>query len=576
MRFGMNLGRLMKNTNWNLGRFGVNSQVGLNGSLSRGAPFSTYFSSSSSSTVDEEEVLSRVTQVREVEKCREITTNLIQYHKNTPIAVDVEGVMSSLPTSIQIRDSSRNIYIFRVGLNPDLFDAQSGLKQLFQDPEVIKVMHGSTNDISALYRANLKIWGVYDTAMAHYVHQYQVAGESIQDNYKSNNISYNKLCLQHGLDGNPMKDFRKGTSWTPESSESNEFKRMETLSNDLSFYAAMDVENLLDLYELVNSTIDPDFQILLQSLNDALCYRCVDGDLMGLFKHEQLKNENCDLFIENIPEDINPLYFYERTKPFNSLRRFLHSPTNQTGHFIFASRFFALAANEIFSKEGETENSVFNGIKCELVKTQRQSEEFNPQIFVPRKEINNDDKSGVIQINNELVMITEPSRLAVVSKIISDTKCPVTLKVNVHPELGTMIDMFVGENPIIRFPLNHQTLNDGKIADLLSNPSVPKIISSIPSIIPLIATLENSNNKINNLFELVMASTIHQYWNYGKFHRAISSKTIMNSYELDSIFTNSHHVKLLHFYLQISKDLPLSMIKMLKDFHFRKIRHRDS
>jgi ribonuclease D len=89
---------------------------------------------------------------------------------------------TNLPTLglIQVKTSEDNIYLFRTGINQRLF-TYGGLKGLFEDDNILKVFHASAGDCLAIYREGIALWGLYDTALAQKVIQYQNQGISISD-----------------------------------------------------------------------------------------------------------------------------------------------------------------------------------------------------------------------------------------------------------------------------------------------------------------------------------------------------------------------------------------------------------
>ena len=91
-----------------------------------------------------------------------------------------------LPTLglIQIKTSEGQIYLFRTGRNRKLYTS-GRLKEVFENSNIIKVFHASSVDCMGIYREGIRMWGLYDTALAHKVIRYQSDGISTNDKYKS-------------------------------------------------------------------------------------------------------------------------------------------------------------------------------------------------------------------------------------------------------------------------------------------------------------------------------------------------------------------------------------------------------
>ena len=108
------------------------------------------------------DILARTKVVTETEDClREVGRIMTA---GGPVGVDFEGVADSKMTSlVQISDLEGRITIFRTGVNPELF-SRGGLADILQSQEIIKVIHGSTSDCLSLYRDDVKLWNIFDTA----------------------------------------------------------------------------------------------------------------------------------------------------------------------------------------------------------------------------------------------------------------------------------------------------------------------------------------------------------------------------------------------------------------------------
>ena len=91
-----------------------------------------------------------------------------------------------LPTLglVQVKTSEGQIYLFRTGLNRRLFTS-GGLKELFENGNILKVFHASTCDCLGIIREGVHMWGLFDTALAHKVVQYQNLGISINDKFSN-------------------------------------------------------------------------------------------------------------------------------------------------------------------------------------------------------------------------------------------------------------------------------------------------------------------------------------------------------------------------------------------------------
>ena len=179
--------------------------------------------------------------------------------RREPVAVDMEGIATTPTGLVQVRIRDGPIYLFRPGYNPRLLH-EGRLKDLLQSADVLKVMHASTTDCIGIGADGVKMWGLYDTALAENVVQHQNGVENVQFGAFT---SYNNLCAKYGLVVNPLKHKYFGNSTYQEESI---FQESEVIPEDLVFYSACDVYALHDLYDAVDSQIDPDFRPILNDL----------------------------------------------------------------------------------------------------------------------------------------------------------------------------------------------------------------------------------------------------------------------------------------------------------------------
>ncbi len=133
----------------------------------RGIASSSSSASSADPCVFKSDVLSRTRVVTSESECREVSDRLLRERR--PIAVDMEGVQLDRLGMVQVRTAGGQIYLFRTGRNPALLGPEGGLGEVLADGGITKVMHGASGDCIAIYKEGVKMWGLYDTAIAHRV-----------------------------------------------------------------------------------------------------------------------------------------------------------------------------------------------------------------------------------------------------------------------------------------------------------------------------------------------------------------------------------------------------------------------
>ena len=109
------------------------------------------------------EILSRTKVVTETSDCLTEVGRIMA--TGGPVGLDLEGVSLSdkMTSLVQISDLEGRITMFRTGVNPDLF-TMGGLAHILQSQEILKIIHGSSVDCISLYKDDVKLWNIFDTA----------------------------------------------------------------------------------------------------------------------------------------------------------------------------------------------------------------------------------------------------------------------------------------------------------------------------------------------------------------------------------------------------------------------------
>ena len=250
-----------------------------------------------------DDLLSRTKIITDEKECSEVISHML--HRKAPIAVDTEGVQLPTLGLIQVRTEDRNVYLFRTGRNRSLL-TKGRLKELMESPDVLKVMHACSGDILAVYKEGIRLWNLYDTALAHKVIQYQDHGSALNQP----TIGFNSACSAYGLESNPLKQTTHRTIWIKE----NDFIHKKVLDEDLVYYSAFDVEPLLDLYYITSAMIHPDYEPILQRLCDSEIIRAIDPDAGKFFREEVKAIEQNSVFLEEHNREVNKAYIYEAVR----------------------------------------------------------------------------------------------------------------------------------------------------------------------------------------------------------------------------------------------------------------------
>ncbi|XP_072181588.1 uncharacterized protein [Diadema setosum] len=168
------------------------------------------------------------------------------------VGVDCEGVnlgRSGSITLLQLATMDGHVYIFDIQKNPNLLKSGQ-LKQLLEDPKIIKVIHDCRNDSAALRRIqyNIKLAGVFDTSVAYSTIMEQC--NKIGGPYR---VGQKALCSALGEDTTFKDDaiFEKMTI-------DKQFWAQRPLTADMKNYAAADPASLVPhVYQVLDGMISP-------------------------------------------------------------------------------------------------------------------------------------------------------------------------------------------------------------------------------------------------------------------------------------------------------------------------------
>lgn len=153
-----------------------------------------------------DEVLSRVQVVDDLKASAKIVDDLVE--RGQPVGVDMEGLNAGQVGMVQVKAPDNKIYIFRPTIHPRIW-SQGKLKNLFEAHQVLKVFHAATMDLIATNRNGVKLWSLYDTALAEKIINYQRHGTSTT----AETLSFQSMCAKYGVFVNPVKDNYSGRKW---------------------------------------------------------------------------------------------------------------------------------------------------------------------------------------------------------------------------------------------------------------------------------------------------------------------------------------------------------------------------
>ena len=125
-------------------------------------------------------------------------------------------------------------------------------------------------------------------------------------------------------------------------------------SETFILYAALDVDPLLELYEVLRCQMDEDFVPLFREMCECHLIRPMDEKLVQARYHARSKMMEADIFFEGLRPGTSKSKLYELMSCHDGTKKILHSPSNNNAHVILADREAALVAYKALRERGVT------------------------------------------------------------------------------------------------------------------------------------------------------------------------------------------------------------------------------
>jgi hypothetical protein len=494
-------------------------------------------------SIEKAELLARVTIVEKEDECSEIVKNIIALGQ--PIAVDCEGIQLPVLGLVQVKSADHKIYLFRTGINRRLF-SDGGLKELLENPNLIKVMHASSVDCAAIYLENVKIRPLYDTCTAHRIIQYQKHGESLG----SRMVGYNELCELYGVQANPVKDKMKGVMWQKESM----FLSKPPLSEEVVFYSAADVESLLDLYHITSNMIETDFVHQFHDICESELIRSVDPGLVKLKQKMRVKVEDSNIFVYNMKDDVAKVDIYDILSKYDGYKKVLFSEKFKTAHILMPSREKAVMVHRMMRQVNPTD-ILGENFKSVLVSDLLPSELEGAEQHIKKYEDRLREDKFIIdfQLGQQIV------------DLLIEANVPIVVEFSTLPN-GSVIEVFAGRYPSFKFSLSTDTITLGGIGNLMASPNVLKIVGRIDgnNVFSALRQVSALGFKPQNFFDVNTAYKVVNYLQFGQSIFKSQSVSFKDATQHLGINGNQLVESQLYVFLHLNQILPKEMLHFLK------------
>jgi len=431
-----------------------------------------------------------------VEESRRVVEQLLK--EGLPIAVDMEGITTGVTGLIQIRDVHGNFSFFRPRKNPALYQ-EGGLAKLLESPHVLKILHASTGDAASVYRDGVKMWGVYDTEVAHRVLEFQTNGASLT-NVQS--IGLNALCAYCGIESNPLKGKIKFNPWNPK----NENEDKGVMSDEFMLYCAWDVEQLHEIHQILSSLITPDYQHLQAQLSEVELLRCIDPNLATLKKANVKAMESRALFLSYLSASVKKPDLYEMLALFEGNRQVFFSPQHQTAHLVLESRMAAVQALEKLKARRRSLGTTGNKASMKLVTKLEVNEVFVVDSEVGKEVIT--DGLTPYELTMEVLTAVVEAKVPVVMEFVSSDS---------SDSSETVIEIYYGSDPVIKLLLNRENVDAG-LGALMASEAVPKVLLKIGdmAVTQAFKAFRRLDVEVANIFDIESAAKFFDFAECGQ------------------------------------------------------------
>ena len=469
-------------------------------------PFTTPRTSLESWSARDRALLGKVTVVEEVEQSRGVVEALMELRE--PVALDMEGINSGVTGLIQVRDTRGNITFFRTARNPELY-TKGRLAELLESPDILKIMHGSTTDCMSVYKDGVKLWGLWDTQVAHKVLQFQQHGSSLT--HSNEDIGLNSLCQHFKLEQNPLKSVIKFHT-----EDKTGHENAKTMTDQFLLYAAWDVEQLHQLHALLSAQIAPDYLALMHQLTEVKIIHCLDPTLAKLKKNSLRGLDLCGIFLSRLPGHVTKPDLYSAAALLDGHKHIYHSALHSTAHLILESRVAAVAALPLMQ---ERMLQLGRGVKVKLLEAPDPREGRNYQ---PVRETATPPTGEVPQPDG----VSEPGTCREVMAAVVQARVPVVIEFTPHGE-DTLVELYTGAGPVLKMPLDSAMVEAG-FGQVMASPEVVKVFFrvDVSNVSKGLRSLGRLGVRVEGVYDLDAAAKLLDYLDCGQSIFTSPSKKI--------------------------------------------------
>jgi len=457
------------------------------------------------------------------------------------------GINLGLTGLIQVRDVHGNFTFFRPRKNPALYQ-EGGLAKLLESPNILKIMHASTGDAASVYKDGVKMWGVYDTEVAHRVLEFQTNGASLTN---AQAIGLNNLCAYCGIESNPMKGKIKFNPWNEKHANENK----GVMSDEFMLYCAWDVEQLHEIHQILSALITPDYHHLHAQISEIELLRCIDPNLASIKKANVKAMESRALFLSYLSASVKKPDLYELLTLFEGNKQVFFSPQHQTAHLVLESRMAAVQALEKLKSQRKGLGTKGNKAGMALVTKLEPSE-----VFVVDNEVSTEvvtDGLTPYELTMEVLTAVVKAKVPVVMEFVSS-------------DLETVIEIYYGSGPLVKLLLNRANVDAG-LGALMANEDVPKILLKVggeQNVAQAFKTFSRLDVKVANIFDIESAAKFLDYAECGQSVFTSAGKKIQRlaaKYGLPDSTADGKVEWLYLTFLHLTSILPPCILSLLEE-----------
>ena len=274
--------------------------------------------------------------------------------------------------------------------------------------------------------------------------------------------------------------------------------------------------------------------------------------------------ETVTLHLSSLPPHTNHASLYQSLNTLPGYKHVYCSPPDNTANIVLENRQEAAKAHDNFT-DWASKEMIESGTRCSLVWEVHENERVDNS-----SEDNEEEPSVSLSARDQIsTNVIDTVKCREVSEALIRSKCPVVMDFSYKSEDDIGLVMYVGQHHSYKLGINRDTLEDGKLGELMSSDCV-KVINRLDSqsLFAAIKYFTDNHVEVNNVYDVNTAVKAVDYLEYGQswFQQpGLSNKDLVKFLGLKIDLQRSQHYRLYMVYLELQQILPDFIHKTIFD-----------